>query len=63
MILCILSFLGELLQFHVLRTAPGAGNVTVDWEIVGHNLEQNFENISGTLYFLEVVTIYLLQIP
>uniref|UniRef100_A0A8D2L5E0 Adhesion G-protein coupled receptor V1 n=1 Tax=Varanus komodoensis TaxID=61221 RepID=A0A8D2L5E0_VARKO len=44
---------GELLQFHVLRTAPGAGNVTVEWKILGHHLEQNFENISGVLFFLE----------
>ncbi|ETE65236.1 G-protein coupled receptor 98, partial [Ophiophagus hannah] len=50
----VIAHEGELLQFHVLRTAPGAGNVTVDWEIVGHNLEQNFENISGTLCFLEI---------
>ncbi|XP_039203973.1 adhesion G-protein coupled receptor V1 isoform X4 [Crotalus tigris] len=66
----VIAHEGELLQFHVLRTAPGAGNVTVDWEIVGHNLEQNFENISGMLYFLEgalnvTLYVYLLddQIP
>uniref|UniRef100_A0A8C5REZ8 Adhesion G protein-coupled receptor V1 n=1 Tax=Laticauda laticaudata TaxID=8630 RepID=A0A8C5REZ8_LATLA len=66
----VIAHEGELLQFHVLRTAPGAGNVTVDWEIVGHNLEQNFENISGTLCFLEgslnaTIYLYLLddQIP
>ncbi|XP_062985697.1 adhesion G-protein coupled receptor V1 [Elgaria multicarinata webbii] len=44
---------GEVLQFHVLRTVPGAGNVTVDWKIVGHYLEQNFGKISGMLFFLE----------
>ncbi|XP_077792347.1 adhesion G-protein coupled receptor V1 isoform X2 [Podarcis muralis] len=44
---------GELLSFHVLRTAPGAGNVTVDWKIVGPHLEHNFENVSGMLFFLE----------
>ncbi|XP_015282612.1 PREDICTED: G-protein coupled receptor 98 [Gekko japonicus] len=44
---------GELLQFHVLRTAPGAGNCTVDWKIVGHHAEQNFENVSGVIFFLE----------
>ncbi|KAJ6669788.1 hypothetical protein lerEdw1_000337 [Lerista edwardsae] len=44
---------GELLPFYVLRTAPGAGNVTVDWKIIGHPLEQNFENVSGVLLFLE----------
>ncbi|XP_063151499.1 adhesion G-protein coupled receptor V1 [Candoia aspera] len=66
----VIAHEGELLSFHVLRTAPGAGNVTVDWEIVGNHLEQNFENISGTLYFLEgslhaTLNVYLLddQIP
>ncbi|XP_060091685.1 adhesion G-protein coupled receptor V1 isoform X3 [Heteronotia binoei] len=44
---------GELLQFHVLRTAPGAGNCTADWKIVGHYAEQNFENVSGVIFFLE----------
>ncbi|NXI47503.1 GPR98 protein, partial [Galbula dea] len=44
---------GEQLQFHVTRTAPGLGNVTVEWKIVGHNVKQNFENSSGTLFFPE----------
>ncbi|XP_053146642.1 adhesion G-protein coupled receptor V1 isoform X4 [Hemicordylus capensis] len=44
---------GELLQFHVVRTAPGAGNVTVDWQIIGQHLEQNFENVSGMFLLLE----------
>ncbi|NXK95299.1 GPR98 protein, partial [Formicarius rufipectus] len=44
---------GEQLEFHIVRTAPGLGNVTVAWEIVGHNVEQNFENYSGTLFFPE----------
>ncbi|XP_077203699.1 adhesion G-protein coupled receptor V1 isoform X3 [Paroedura picta] len=44
---------GELLQFHVLRTAPGAGNCTVDWKIIGHHAEQNFENVSGVIFFLK----------
>lgn len=47
-------FLGEKLQFHVVRTAPGLGNVTVEWKIVGHNVKQNFENYSGILFFPEV---------
>lgn len=47
-------FLGEHLQFHVLRTAPGLGNVTVNWKIVGDRVEQNFENYSGILFFPEV---------
>ncbi|XP_027733793.1 adhesion G-protein coupled receptor V1 isoform X6 [Empidonax traillii] len=44
---------GEQLQFHVVRTAPGLGNVTVEWKIVGHNVKQNFENYSGILFFPE----------
>uniref|UniRef100_A0A8C8RXK2 Adhesion G-protein coupled receptor V1 n=1 Tax=Pelusios castaneus TaxID=367368 RepID=A0A8C8RXK2_9SAUR len=44
---------GEKLQFHILRTAPGLGNVTVKWKIVGHHLDQNFENYSGVLFFPE----------
>ncbi|XP_064499040.1 adhesion G-protein coupled receptor V1 isoform X4 [Pseudopipra pipra] len=44
---------GEQLQFHILRTAPGLGNVTVEWKIVGHNVKQNFENYSGILFFPE----------
>lgn len=47
-------FLGEQLRFHVVRTAPGLGNVTVEWKIVGHNVKQNFENSSGILFFPEV---------
>ncbi|XP_060617754.2 adhesion G-protein coupled receptor V1 isoform X2 [Anolis sagrei] len=49
----IIGHEGELLQFHVLRTAPGAGNVTVEWKIVGHNVNQNFENTFGMVSFLE----------
>ncbi|NXF10740.1 GPR98 protein, partial [Smithornis capensis] len=44
---------GEQLQFHIVRTAPGLGNVTVEWKIVGHNVKQNFENYSGMLFFPE----------
>ncbi|XP_069736689.1 adhesion G-protein coupled receptor V1, partial [Phaenicophaeus curvirostris] len=44
---------GEKLQFHVVRTAPGLGNVTVEWKIVGHNVKQNFESYSGILFFPE----------
>ncbi|NXH80376.1 GPR98 protein, partial [Edolisoma coerulescens] len=42
---------GEQLQFHIVRTAPGLGNVTVEWKIVGHNVQQNFEYYSGILFF------------
>ncbi|KAM4808264.1 adhesion G-protein coupled receptor V1 [Rhinophrynus dorsalis] len=44
---------GEKLQFHVLRTFPGSGNVTVYWKIIGSHLELNFENSSGMLFFPE----------
>ncbi|OXB72852.1 UNVERIFIED_CONTAM: hypothetical protein H355_000852 [Colinus virginianus] len=44
---------GEQLQFHIVRTAPGLGNVTVEWKIVGHNVKQNFETYSGILFFAE----------
>ncbi|PNI73010.1 ADGRV1 isoform 12 [Pan troglodytes] len=44
---------GEILQFHVIRTFPGRGNVTVNWKIIGQNLELNFANFSGQLFFPE----------
>uniref|UniRef100_K7FWY2 Adhesion G protein-coupled receptor V1 n=1 Tax=Pelodiscus sinensis TaxID=13735 RepID=K7FWY2_PELSI len=44
---------GEQLEFHILRTAPGLGNVTVSWKIVGHHLDQTFENYFGVLFFPE----------
>ncbi|XP_075069096.1 adhesion G-protein coupled receptor V1 [Mixophyes fleayi] len=61
---------GESLLFHVLRTSPGRGNVTVHWKILGHNVELNFENSTGILFFPEAslntsFTVHLLddQIP
>ncbi|XP_028615942.1 adhesion G-protein coupled receptor V1 [Grammomys surdaster] len=44
---------GEMLQFHVVRTPPGRGNVTVNWKVVGQNLEVNFANSTGQLFFSE----------
>ncbi|XP_048187347.1 adhesion G-protein coupled receptor V1 [Perognathus longimembris pacificus] len=44
---------GEMLQFHVIRTPPGRGNVTVDWEIFGQNIELSFANFTGQLFFPE----------
>ncbi|XP_008827569.1 adhesion G-protein coupled receptor V1 [Nannospalax galili] len=44
---------GEILQFHVIRTRPGRGNVTIDWKIIGQNLELNFANFTGQLFFSE----------
>ncbi|XP_040275580.1 adhesion G-protein coupled receptor V1 [Bufo bufo] len=42
---------GEKLQFHVLRTPPGRGNVTVQWKIIGHHIELNFGNSTGFIFF------------
>uniref|UniRef100_F7FXQ0 Adhesion G-protein coupled receptor V1 n=1 Tax=Monodelphis domestica TaxID=13616 RepID=F7FXQ0_MONDO len=44
---------GENLEFHVIRTPPGRGNVTVNWKIIGQHLEHNFANFSGEIFFLE----------
>lgn len=43
------------MQFHVLRTPPGRGNVTVNWKITGQNLEVSFANFTGQLFFPEVI--------
>lgn len=43
------------MQFHVVRTSPGRGNVTVNWKIIGQNLELNFANFTGQLFFPEVI--------
>ena len=39
----------------MLRTPPGRGNVTVNWKITGQNLELNFANSTGQLFFPEVI--------
>ncbi|XP_036619299.1 adhesion G-protein coupled receptor V1 [Trichosurus vulpecula] len=44
---------GENLEFHVIRTPPGRGNVSVNWKIIGQLLEHNFSNFSGEILFLE----------
>ncbi|XP_018414734.1 PREDICTED: G-protein coupled receptor 98, partial [Nanorana parkeri] len=61
---------GERLHFHVVRTFPGRGNVTVHWRIEGNRVDQNFENSTGTIFFPEgflntTITLHLLddQIP
>lgn len=38
----------------VLRTAPGLGNVTVDWTVRGPMVERTFTHSSGKLVFTEV---------
>uniref|UniRef100_A0A452G4T7 Adhesion G-protein coupled receptor V1 n=1 Tax=Capra hircus TaxID=9925 RepID=A0A452G4T7_CAPHI len=57
---------GETLQFHVIRTPPGRGNVTVNWKIIGQNLELNFANSTGQLFFPEgslnkIISVHLLD--
>ncbi|KAG7243926.1 hypothetical protein INR49_006081 [Caranx melampygus] len=44
---------GERLSLLVLRTAPGLGNVTVDWTIHGPLVHRTFTETSGTLFFTE----------
>lgn len=45
---------GEKLSLLVLRTAPGLGNVTVDWTIQGPLVHRTFTQTSGTLFFTKV---------
>ncbi|XP_031160888.2 adhesion G-protein coupled receptor V1 isoform X2 [Sander lucioperca] len=42
---------GERLSLLVLRTAPGLGNVTVDWTVQGPLVHRTFTRTSGTLFF------------
>ncbi|XP_040899032.1 adhesion G-protein coupled receptor V1 [Toxotes jaculatrix] len=44
---------GERLSLLVLRTAPGLGNVTVDWTMQGPLVHRTFTQTSGTLFFTE----------
>ncbi|XP_058132092.1 adhesion G-protein coupled receptor V1 [Dasypus novemcinctus] len=44
---------GEILQFHVVRTPPGRGNVTVNWKITGQNLVLSFADYTGQIFFPE----------
>ncbi|XP_075324846.1 adhesion G-protein coupled receptor V1 [Odontesthes bonariensis] len=44
---------GERLSLLVLRTAPGLGNVTVDWTVQGPLAHRTFTQTSGTLFFSE----------
>ncbi|KAM9360944.1 adhesion G-protein coupled receptor V1 [Symphorus nematophorus] len=44
---------GEKLSLLVLRTAPGLGNVTVDWTVQGPLVHRTFIQTSGTLFFTE----------
>lgn len=51
--LCFVSS-GERLSLLVLRTAPGLGNVTVDWTVRGPSVHRTFTQTSGKLFFAEV---------
>ncbi|KAM6965415.1 adhesion G-protein coupled receptor V1 [Aplochiton taeniatus] len=42
---------GEKLSLLVVRTAPGLGNVTVDWSLQGPLVARTFTHTSGTLFF------------
>nr|XP_046243039.1 adhesion G-protein coupled receptor V1 [Scatophagus argus] len=44
---------GERLSLLVLRTAPGLGNVSVDWTVKGPLVHRTFTQTSGTLFFTE----------
>ncbi|XP_074494393.1 adhesion G-protein coupled receptor V1 [Sebastes fasciatus] len=44
---------GERLSLSVLRTAPGLGNVTVDWTVQGPLVRRTFTQTSGSLFFTE----------
>ncbi|XP_059193370.1 adhesion G-protein coupled receptor V1 [Centropristis striata] len=44
---------GERMSLLVLRTAPGLGNVTVDWTVEGPLVRRTFTQTSGTLFFTE----------
>ncbi|XP_028834405.1 adhesion G-protein coupled receptor V1 isoform X2 [Denticeps clupeoides] len=46
---------GDRLSLFVERTAPGVGNVTVDWRIQGPQVSITFVNTSGKLFFTEGV--------
>uniref|UniRef100_A0A3Q2PRU9 Adhesion G-protein coupled receptor V1 n=1 Tax=Fundulus heteroclitus TaxID=8078 RepID=A0A3Q2PRU9_FUNHE len=44
---------GERLSLLVLRTAPGLGNVTLDWTVQGPLAHRTFVQTAGTLFFSE----------
>ncbi|KAG7490788.1 G-protein coupled receptor 98 [Solea senegalensis] len=44
---------GETQSLLVLRSAPGLGNVTVDWTVTGPLVHRTFTQTSGTLFFTE----------
>uniref|UniRef100_UPI003AAD5B8E adhesion G-protein coupled receptor V1 n=1 Tax=Centroberyx gerrardi TaxID=166262 RepID=UPI003AAD5B8E len=44
---------GERLSLLVMRTAPGLGNVTVDWVVQGPLVDRTFTQTSGTLFFTQ----------
>lgn len=47
---------GERVSILVVRTAPGLGNVTVDWTVEGPFVHRTVVQTSGKLFFTEVKT-------
>lgn len=55
MLHCIIFLItGERLTLLVLRSAPGLGNITVDWTVQGPLAHRTFIQTSGTIFFNEV---------
>ncbi|XP_041643632.1 adhesion G-protein coupled receptor V1 [Cheilinus undulatus] len=44
---------GETMSLLVLRSAPGLGNVSVDWTLQGPRVDRTFTQTSGTLFFTQ----------
>ncbi|XP_059825311.1 adhesion G-protein coupled receptor V1 [Hypanus sabinus] len=44
---------GETLLLWIERDSPGRGNVTVDWQINGQYVQENFVDFRGTLFLSE----------
>ncbi|XP_019908355.3 adhesion G-protein coupled receptor V1 isoform X2 [Esox lucius] len=44
---------GERLHLLVTRTAPGLGNVTVEWAVQGPRVDQTFTRVAGLLTFTQ----------
>uniref|UniRef100_UPI00398F1058 adhesion G-protein coupled receptor V1 isoform X2 n=1 Tax=Pristiophorus japonicus TaxID=55135 RepID=UPI00398F1058 len=51
----VIGYEGEVLLFWIERSAPGHGNITVDWNIHGRYVQENFVDTSGTLLLSEGV--------
>ena len=45
---------GQVVELSVIRTAPAAGRVTVEWVIQGDNVTKDFNQTNGYIQFEEV---------